>query len=458
MVKKTLWTGLVVASLLVGLAGCQREPMPTPDIGGGIPSMEVGQTLTVPLELAVETPTVTLRELEAGLTASYSDGSFTFTATKAGDYTIEADITAKGYQDCYLAFPVEVLPPVLEAGVTTDMAALETEVTAQPLKLELVKGQETTLVLSGPEGMVIGQPTANTPTITAVAATTSGANLTLTAREAGEATLRVELSHPDYRPITLTLDIHVALPPARLEQTEGFTPPLMVQAGQSAPLPYSHDGRLAATVSDPAVAKVESGKVVALKEGTATITITVQQEDYADSQAMLELQVTPPPPQPETGSTKPAATAQSNAAGTATQPDVREARFANLEQVILQAGNEERTIRGLGALTMNDTLCKAAALRAKETAEDASHTRPDGRRGLTVFEDFGIHQFNLRGENLAGKNDVEDGYQVVQRWMNSESHKAALLDARFTETGIGVYYDGEVYRYCQLFGGVVAAQ
>lgn len=111
--------------------------------------------------------------------------------------------------------------------------------------------------------------------------------------------------------------------------------------------------------------------------------------------------------------------------------------------------NEERTSRGLEPLTLNETLCEAAAERAKEVGEYFSHTRPDGTDCFTVLDEYKVSGYYTAGENIAqGQRDPE---QVMNSWMNSPGHKANILNESFS--GIGIGYDPATRSWVQLFIG-----
>lgn len=118
------------------------------------------------------------------------------------------------------------------------------------------------------------------------------------------------------------------------------------------------------------------------------------------------------------------------------------------EQVV-KLVNEERAKVGAGALTLDKEIEAAALARAKEIETSFSHTRPDGRNFSTALTDAGI-TFRSSGENIAwGQRSPED---VVKAWMNSEGHRANILNTNFTKIGVGYYQNGAGRNYwTQLF-------
>ncbi len=110
--------------------------------------------------------------------------------------------------------------------------------------------------------------------------------------------------------------------------------------------------------------------------------------------------------------------------------------------------NVERQSAGLEPLAVYPLLCEAATLRSNEISELFSHDRPNGTSCYTVLSEYSI-DFVAFGENIAY------GYQtpeaVVQGWMNSEGHKANILDDSYQYIGIGYYKAGNVAYWTQLF-------
>lgn len=116
---------------------------------------------------------------------------------------------------------------------------------------------------------------------------------------------------------------------------------------------------------------------------------------------------------------------------------------------ILQLVNVERAKAGLSALTLDEKLCGAAQVRAGESRTSFSHTRPDGRSFSSVLADQGI-AYRRAGENIAwGQRSAQE---VMDGWMNSEGHRANILNAEFTKLGVGHAADAAGRQYwSQLF-------
>ena len=120
-------------------------------------------------------------------------------------------------------------------------------------------------------------------------------------------------------------------------------------------------------------------------------------------------------------------------------------------QEILDLVNFYRNQEGLSSLTLSSTLNYGAYIRANETTEYYSHTRPDGTSCFTVLDDLG-YSYSTAAENIAaGQTSAEDG---MDDWMNSAGHRANILNKNVTELGVGFAYDSDSYYqyyWTQLF-------
>ena len=116
---------------------------------------------------------------------------------------------------------------------------------------------------------------------------------------------------------------------------------------------------------------------------------------------------------------------------------------------ITELVNEHRAAAGLAPVKYSAKLSEAAQVRAAEIEKSFSHTRPDGRYFSTVFAEHGI-SYRYSGENIAwGQKSPEE---VVTAWMNSAGHRANILNAKFTELGVGYRQNGRGVNYfTQLF-------
>lgn len=128
--------------------------------------------------------------------------------------------------------------------------------------------------------------------------------------------------------------------------------------------------------------------------------------------------------------------------------DKEEGEVLSFAEQVVELVNAERAKVNLPALTMTTKLNEAALVRAKETVQSFSHTRPNGSSFSTVLKENGI-SFQGAGENIAwGQRTPE---QVVLAWMNSEGHRANILNPKYTSIGVGYYLNGATPYWAQLF-------
>lgn len=128
-----------------------------------------------------------------------------------------------------------------------------------------------------------------------------------------------------------------------------------------------------------------------------------------------------------------------------------------VEQTIIDRVNELRLDLSLSPLQSNDMLKAGAIIRAQETEELFSHTRPDGTEPFTVLEEEGIHYpYTMVGENLGMATyymeEVEMAELIFNGWVESEGHYENMIRPEYEEIGVGVHYDGEFLYATQLFG------
>lgn len=117
---------------------------------------------------------------------------------------------------------------------------------------------------------------------------------------------------------------------------------------------------------------------------------------------------------------------------------------------VLEFTNDERESQSLTPLTLSQDLTSGASVRAQEIIKTFGHTRPDGSSCFTVLNG----QYSSTGENIAAGQS--SAFDVVASWMNSEGHRANILNSGFTQLGVGYAQDslGTYGNYwVQMFGG-----
>lgn len=131
---------------------------------------------------------------------------------------------------------------------------------------------------------------------------------------------------------------------------------------------------------------------------------------------------------------------------------------AAIIQEVVNLTNQFRAQNGLPPLSIDLDLNEAAQNHSEDMAinDYFSHYGLDGSRPWDRAEDAGYESGTI-GENIAaGQRSPE---AVVNGWINSDGHRAAMLNSRYNEIGIGYYFlendTGQVNynRYwTQLFG------
>ncbi len=133
-------------------------------------------------------------------------------------------------------------------------------------------------------------------------------------------------------------------------------------------------------------------------------------------------------------------------------PDPEESEEPNkltyIQQVV-KLVNMERAKYNLSPVTMDESVREAAQVRAVEIQNSFSHTRPNGKHFTTALKEAGA-SYSGAGENIAwGQKSPEE---VVTGWMNSEGHRANILNSKFTNIGVGHIQNNKgVHYWSQLF-------
>ena len=119
-----------------------------------------------------------------------------------------------------------------------------------------------------------------------------------------------------------------------------------------------------------------------------------------------------------------------------------------MAQEVIRLTNVERAKYGCAPLQYHAGLQKAAMLRAQEISIKFSHDRPNGSDSSTAVYESGVGCND--GENIA--KGFANPETVVQGWMNSIGHKAAILSESSTHIGVGFYKNSSgVYFWTQEF-------
>ena len=120
------------------------------------------------------------------------------------------------------------------------------------------------------------------------------------------------------------------------------------------------------------------------------------------------------------------------------------------EAEVIRLVNEIRRQNGLGELTASAELSHVARLKSQDMHDKGyfDHNSPTYGSAFDMLRSFGI-SYGTAGENIAYGYSTPQA--VVDAWMNSSGHRANILNASYTQIGVGHVQDGN---YCtQIFVG-----
>lgn len=108
--------------------------------------------------------------------------------------------------------------------------------------------------------------------------------------------------------------------------------------------------------------------------------------------------------------------------------------------------NLERQKSGVAPLQEDPNLDASAQEKADDMATNHyySHKDKNGKQGYTlVFEHTGgaNSYCQYASENLADMNYQPSSENTVKAWMDSKPHREAMLDAKYTRSGVGVAFE-----------------
>jgi len=128
---------------------------------------------------------------------------------------------------------------------------------------------------------------------------------------------------------------------------------------------------------------------------------------------------------------------------------------AVIAEVLVDLTNGDRSSFGVSVLATSPELTLAAQAKADDMALNGyfSHISPDGTEPWHWIKEAG-YSYQLAGENLA--INFSDSAQVERAWLDSFSHRANILNDKFTEVGIatsrGAYQGRDTVFVVQMFG------
>ena len=122
------------------------------------------------------------------------------------------------------------------------------------------------------------------------------------------------------------------------------------------------------------------------------------------------------------------------------------------EKEVFDLINAKRTAAGPSALKVDAELQNVARAKAEDMVKNNyfSHTSATYGSPFDMMKSFGV-SYKTAGENIAG-NSSNTG--AVNAWMNSEGHKANILNSSFNYTGVAVVKSSKYGKiFVQMFIG-----
>lgn len=141
----------------------------------------------------------------------------------------------------------------------------------------------------------------------------------------------------------------------------------------------------------------------------------------------------------------------SNGSNAGTKQDVSSTPN-ELEKELLTLINKQRAAYGLSNLSFDTALQKTARAKAEDLVANNyfAHNSPTYGTPFEMMKSFGV-TYKTAGENIAGNSTLEG---AVNAWMNSQGHRANILNNAYNLTGIGVVKSNTYgYVMVQMFVG-----
>ena len=126
----------------------------------------------------------------------------------------------------------------------------------------------------------------------------------------------------------------------------------------------------------------------------------------------------------------------------------QDSQISNFVKQVAELTNAARLEHGVKALSLDNNLTEAAQLKSNDMAENDyfSHQSPTYGSPFDLMEQVGI-QYTKAAENIAAGQRTPE--QVVNSWLNSEGHRANILDPELTHIGVG--YNSNGHYWTQMF-------
>ena len=190
------------------------------------------------------------------------------------------------------------------------------------------------------------------------------------------------------------------------------------------------------------VQKIFSQPVQQIQTTTQTQTLTQPQSNVpgqgiqiSSAQAQTAASAAPAVVMEQSGTAQTLATAQA---------------LDGLAAELLKQINQKRSASGLSTLSYSADLQASADIRAKESVQNFSHLRPDGRGCETAV----TVDYTVTGENLIQvTSEFATADIMMDTWMNSPTHRNNILLASFTKMAVGIYVSNGTTYVSTVFVG-----
>lgn len=283
------------------------------------------------------------------------------------------------------------------------------------------------------------------------AVATVTADGTVEAKAAGSATITAAVEGTD-----LTAECAVTVLPDVQEIVLSDTA-LNLKKGDAADLTYTVqpenaiDPGASFSSSDASVATVDSdGKVTAVADGTATITVTA-------AGVTAECKVTVYTPSPKPQQSQQAGGSAGNAAGSAQDSTPAASSGFEYGAVPFSLANDgcwwyiDRSDSAYWAVLNNINAMRAAGGLAPLSANSSLDAIADSRCDYQLVNDTLSHDGAQTPEILA--QSQKSASEVCTGWQNSPAHYAVIMNPNFTQIGICCYFEiGGKTIWCCTFG------
>lgn len=141
-----------------------------------------------------------------------------------------------------------------------------------------------------------------------------------------------------------------------------------------------------------------------------------------------------------------------------------EANLSAEEQKMVDLVNAERRKAGVPELKVSPKLCEAAKIRAKECTYNPLHTRPDGTRFSTVFDEIGLDFKTLnQGELYNSSENMVEGNNILNvssnkafnSLVNSSAHYKNMTSNQDQYIGVAYKENGKNSAWIQIFSYIL---